>query len=68
LRSVAGGDAARKVTWLELFLDLIFDRGAITSLLVTDGTPPTSPELAAIDAGPTVASLPPDISSRSGGG
>lgn len=24
LRSLAGGDAARKVTWLELFFDLIF--------------------------------------------
>ena len=24
LRSLAGGDAGRKVTWLELFFDLIF--------------------------------------------
>jgi anti-sigma factor RsiW len=33
-------------------------RNAITSLLVTDGTPPASPELEATDVGPTVASLP----------
>jgi len=33
-------------------------RGALTSLLVTDGTPPTGPELEANDVGPAVASLP----------
>jgi hypothetical protein len=33
-------------------------RGALTSLLVTDGTPPATPELEPSDAGPAVASLP----------
>jgi len=33
-------------------------RGALTSLLVTDGTPPTGPELEPNDVGPAVASLP----------
>jgi hypothetical protein len=33
-------------------------RGALTSLLVTDGTPPATPELAPDDVGPAVASLP----------
>ena len=33
-------------------------RGALTSLLVTDGTPPAAPELAPGDSGPAVASLP----------
>ena len=33
-------------------------RSAITSLLVTDGTPPTGPELEPSDTGPAVASLP----------
>jgi hypothetical protein len=32
--------------------------GALTSLLVTEGTPPTAPELEPNDAGPAVASLP----------
>ncbi len=32
-------------------------RGALTSLLVTDGTPPSAPELEPNDAGPAVASL-----------
>jgi anti-sigma factor RsiW len=32
-------------------------RGALTSLLVTDGPPPTAPELEPSDAGPAVASL-----------
>src|SRR6185503_19387889 len=32
-------------------------RGALTSLLVTDGAPPTAPELEPSDAGPAVASL-----------
>jgi anti-sigma factor RsiW len=33
-------------------------RGALTSLLVTNGTPPATPQLEPIDAGPAVASLP----------
>jgi hypothetical protein len=33
-------------------------RGALTSLLVTDGTPPATPELEPNDSGPAVASLP----------
>jgi anti-sigma factor RsiW len=33
-------------------------RGALTSLLVTDGTPPATPELEPSDSGPAVASLP----------
>jgi hypothetical protein len=33
-------------------------RGALTSLLITDGTPPTNPELEPDDAGTAVASLP----------
>ena len=33
-------------------------RGALTSLLVTAGTPPTTPELEPNDAGPAVVSLP----------
>ncbi len=33
-------------------------RSAITSLLVTDGAPPTGPELEPNDVGPAVASLP----------
>ena len=33
-------------------------RGALTSLLVTDGPPPTAPELESGAAGPAVASLP----------
>ena len=33
-------------------------RGALTSLLVTDGTPPAAPELEPSDSGPAVASLP----------
>jgi hypothetical protein len=33
-------------------------RGALTSLLVTDGTPPAGPELAATESGPVVATLP----------
>jgi hypothetical protein len=33
-------------------------RGALTSLLVTDGTPPATPELESNDSGPVVASLP----------
>jgi len=33
-------------------------RGALTSLLVTNGTPPATPQVEAIDAGPAVASLP----------
>jgi anti-sigma factor RsiW len=33
-------------------------RGALTSLLVTDGTPPAAPELEPNDSGPAVASLP----------
>jgi anti-sigma factor RsiW len=33
-------------------------RGALTSLLVTDATPPSAPELEASDSGPAVASLP----------
>jgi anti-sigma factor RsiW len=33
-------------------------RGALTSLLVTDGTPPAAPALEPSDAGPVVASLP----------
>jgi hypothetical protein len=32
-------------------------RGAVTSLLITDGTPPRKPELEAYDAGPAVASF-----------
>ena len=33
-------------------------RGALTSLLVTEGTPPATPELEPSDSGPAVASLP----------
>jgi hypothetical protein len=33
-------------------------RGALTSLLVTDGAPPATPELEPSDVGPAVASLP----------
>ena len=33
-------------------------RGALTSLLVTDGAPPAAPELEPNDSGPAVASLP----------
>ena len=33
-------------------------RGALTSLLVTDGAPPATPELEPNDSGPAVASLP----------
>jgi anti-sigma factor RsiW len=33
-------------------------RGVLTSLLVTDGTPPATPELEPRDSGPAVASLP----------
>ena len=33
-------------------------RGALTSLLVTDGAPPAAPELEPSDSGPAVASLP----------
>jgi hypothetical protein len=33
-------------------------RGALTSLLVTDGTPPAAPELEPTDAGPVVVSFP----------
>ena len=33
-------------------------RGALTSLLVTDGMPPAAPELEPNDSGPAVASLP----------
>jgi anti-sigma factor RsiW len=33
-------------------------RGALTSLLVTNGAPPAAPELEPTDAGPAVASLP----------
>jgi hypothetical protein len=33
-------------------------RGALTSLLVTDGAPPAAPELEPNDGGPAVASLP----------
>jgi hypothetical protein len=33
-------------------------RGALTSLLVTDGVPPTSPELEPVESGPAVVSLP----------
>jgi Putative zinc-finger len=33
-------------------------RGALTSLLVTEGTPPATPELEPNDSGPAVASLP----------
>jgi hypothetical protein len=33
-------------------------RGALTSLLVTEGTPPSAPELAATESGPAVASMP----------
>ena len=40
-------------------------RGALTSLLVTDGTPPATPELEPNDSGPAVASLPAGRSSAS---
>jgi hypothetical protein len=33
-------------------------RGALTSLLVTEGAPPAAPELAPTDSGPAVASMP----------
>jgi hypothetical protein len=33
-------------------------RGALTSLLVTDATPPPAPELEPADSGPAVASFP----------
>jgi anti-sigma factor RsiW len=33
-------------------------RGALTSLLITDGVPPATPELEPSDSGPAVASLP----------